>query len=132
MISHVLDTCAFLDLTTERWSAPDACEALQQAERPVLLAVSVWEIARKCRVGKLRLPCGLSEVHAFILKVCQHHQIELLALDSEICHGAELLDPFHEDPFDRMILALALKWEVPVFTTDRQFEKYPVVVIRQW
>ena len=43
-----------------------------------------------------------------------------------------VLPAHHEDPFDRMILALASQWKVPVFTTDRRFEKYPVEVIRQW
>lgn len=132
MISHVLDTCAFLDLTTERWSNARACEQLIGAERPVLLAVSVWEISRKHRLGKLTLPCELVGVYEFVLKVCQHHQIEIHELSAEICHSAELLPAHHEDPFDRMILALAKKWEAPVFTTDRRFELYPVKVIRQW
>ena len=35
-------------------------------------------------------------------------------------------------PSGGTILALAHKWDVPVFTTDRRFEKYPVPVIRQW
>jgi len=132
MISHVLDTCALLDLTAERWQNPAARAEFEKADHPVLSAVSVWEISRKCRLGKLILPCELSEVYGFILKVCQHHQIEIQILDGDICHRAELLPAHHEDPFDRMILALAQKWGVPVFTTDQRFENYPVRVIRQW
>ena len=132
MITHVLDTCALLDLTVERWHNPAARVALEQADHPVLSAVSIWEISRKCRLGKLVLPCELAEVYGFILKVCQHYQIGIQMLDGDICHRAELLPPHHEDPFDRMILALAHKWEVPVFTTDQRFENYPVRVIRQW
>lgn len=132
MITHVLDTCAFLDLTSERWSNPEARQELEQADKPVLLSVSIWEICRKARLGKLHLPCELSDAYAFLLRVCQHHQLEIVSLDGEICHRAELLEPHHEDPFDRMIVALAAKWDVPVFTTDRRFELYPVRVIRQW
>lgn len=132
MITHVLDTCALLDLTTDRWSNPTARSELEQAEAPVLLAVSVWEMSRKYRLGKLDLPCELSGVYEFVLNVCQHHQIQMQPLDGEICMLAELLPPQHEDPFDRMILALAHKWKAPVFTTDRRFESYPVEVIRQW
>lgn len=132
MISHVLDTCALLDLTTERWSSEAARTALESSDHPVLLTVSIWEISRKFRLGKLSLPCELSGVYEFILKVCQHHQIEIQVLDGDLCHRAELLPPHHEDPFDRMILALAHKWSVPIFTTDRRFEEYPVRVIRQW
>lgn len=132
MITHVLDTCALLDLTTDRWSNPAARAELEKAEAPVLLAVSVWEMSRKFRLGKLDLPCKLSGVYEFVLSVCQHHRIQVQPLDGEICMRAELLPPQHEDPFDRMILALAHKWEAPVFTTDRRFESYPVEVIRQW
>jgi PIN domain nuclease of toxin-antitoxin system len=132
MISHVLDTCALLDLTTERWSSKEARLAFECSEHPVLLSVSIWEISRKFRLGKLSLPCELAGVYEFTLKVCQHHQIEILALDGDVCHRAELLPPHHEDPFDRMIIALANKWEAPLFTTDRRFEDYPVNVIRQW
>lgn len=132
MISHVLDTCAFLDLTTERWTNQRARRALAHADRPVLLAVTVWEISRKFRIKKLSLPCKLSGVYDFILHVCQYHQIELERLDADICHRAEVLPPHHEDPFDRMIIALAEKWKAPVFTTDRRFEDYPIEVIRQW
>lgn len=131
MITHVLDTCALLDLTTERWSNPVAREELEQAEKPVLLAVSVWEISRKFQLGKLRLPCELPDLYEFLLRVCQHHRLEIVSLDGEICHRAALLDAQHEDPFDRMILALAAKWQVPVLTTDRRFEKNPVRVIPQ-
>lgn len=132
MISHVLDTCALLDLTTERWTRKAARLELAEADRPAILSVTVWEISRKFRVGKLKLPCELSGVYDFVLNVCQHHQIEIQLLDGDICHRAELLPPHHEDPFDRMILAFAEKWKVPVFSTDQRFEDYPVKVIRQW
>ena len=132
MISHVLDTCAFLDLIAERWSSERARTEFAGAGHPVLLAVSIWEISRKLRLEKLSLPCELCGVYGFILKVCQHHQLEIQPVDGDLCHRAELLPPHHEDPFDRMIIALAHKWSAPVFTTDRRFEKYPVPVIRQW
>lgn len=132
MISHVLDTCAFLDLATERWTNERALQEFEAAENPVLLAVSIWEISRKFRLGKLTLPCRQSGIYDLVLKICQNHQIQIQALDGDLCHRAELLPPHHEDPFDRMIIALGHKWEVPVFTTDRRFEKYPVEVIRQW
>lgn len=132
MISHVLDTCALLDLAAERWSNEVARRALEEAENPVLLSVSIWEISRKFRLGKLTLPCEQSGVYDLILRVCQNHQIEIQPLDGDLCHRAELLPPHHEDPFDRMIIALGSKWEAPIFTTDRRFEPYPVDVIRPW
>lgn len=131
MISHVLDTCALLDLAAGRWTDRVARRELAAASRPVVLSVAVWEIARKFRIGKLQLPCGQSEVLGFVREVCHRHQIALEPLTPEVCHAAELLPPHHEDPFDRMIIALAFHAHCPVFTTDKRFCDYPVRVIAQ-
>ena len=131
MISHILDTCALLDLASGRWTDPTAREELKSAKRPVVLCVSVWEIARKLRLGKLGLPCEQAGVIDFVRRICERHQLHLEILSAEICHRAELLPPYHEDPFDRMIIALATEAQCPVFTTDRQFKDYAIRVIVQ-
>ena len=105
--SHVLDTCALLDLAAGRWTDATARTELQRAEHPVVLSVSVWEIARKLRLGKLALPCDQRGVLDFVRAVCQRHSLHLAPLPAEVCHEAKLLPPHHEDPFDRMIIAAA-------------------------
>ncbi len=131
MISHVLDTCAVLDLASGRWTDPAARSELCAATDPVILCVSVWELARKLRLGKIGLPCPQSGVAGFVEEIARRHQLRVVPLEADLCAGAEMLPPHHEDPFDRMIIALAARDGCPVFTTDRQFEAYPVQVIRQ-
>ena len=131
MISHVLDTCAVLDLASGRWTDPKARDALSVAPDPVVLCVSVWELARKLRIGKIKLPCPQSGVAEFVEKIATRHKLRVAPLDAETCGNAEMLPPHHEDPFDRMIIALAVRAGCPVFTTDRRFDAYPVKVIRQ-
>ncbi|MFM7374617.1 MAG: type II toxin-antitoxin system VapC family toxin [Chthoniobacterales bacterium] len=131
MISHVLDTCAVLDLASGRWSDPVARESLSSASDPVVLCVSVWELARKLRLGKIKLPCQQSDVAAFAEKIAARHSLRIVPLDVDICAAAEMLPPHHEDPFDRMIIALAVRAGCPIFTTDRKFDRYPVEIIRQ-
>lgn len=131
MISHVLDTCALLDLAVGRWSDNRACQELKNASEPVVLCVSVWEIARKFRLGKLVLPFPQEHILEFVESLCERHQLRLVPLTAQTCHLAELLPPLHEDPFDRMILALAASSHAPVFTTDVRFRDYPVRVIPQ-
>ena len=131
MISHVLDTCAVLDLASGRWSAAPAREKLAEADHPVILCVTVWELARKLRLGKIRLPCQQSGVAKFVDQIARRHDLRVVSLDADLCAGAELLPPHHEDPFDRMIIALAVREGCPVFSTDRHFESYPIKVIRQ-
>jgi PIN domain nuclease of toxin-antitoxin system len=131
VISHVLDTCALLDLAAGRWTDQAARAELSGARDPVVLCVSVWEMARKLRVGRLQLPCEQAGILEFAEAVCERHQLRLVPLSAEICHAAELLPPHHEDPFDRMIIALAGQEGCPVFTTDRRFSDYPVRVLSQ-
>ncbi|MEI6861288.1 MAG: type II toxin-antitoxin system VapC family toxin, partial [Verrucomicrobiota bacterium] len=94
-----------------------------------VLSISVWEIARKLRLGKLALPCDQQGVIGFVRAVCQRHTLHLVPLTPEICHAAELLPPHHEDPFERMIIAAALTAHAPVFTTDPKFAVYTAKVI---
>jgi PIN domain nuclease of toxin-antitoxin system len=124
-----LDTCAVLDLASGRWTEVAAREALIAASYPVVLCVTVWEIARKLRLGKIAMPCDVGGVLEFVRAMCRRHKLDLLPLSAEICQAAELLPAHHEDPFDRMILALAIGEGAPVFTTDRRFLDYPVRVI---
>ena len=128
--SHLLDTCALLDLAAGRWTDQSARADLRDADHPVVLSVSVWEIARKLRLGKLTLPCRQDGVLEFVQAVCARHTLHLAPVTPEICHAAELLPPHHEDPFDRMIIAAALLARAPVFTTDPKFAAYAASVVR--
>jgi len=131
MISHILDTCAVLDLACGRWSNNSAKKELRGAEDPVVPCLAIWEISRKLRVGKLELPCEVDGVLEFVEAICERHKLRIQSLTKEICHQAELLPPLHEDPFDRMIIATAQQYRCPVFTTDRRFLDYPINVISQ-
>jgi PIN domain nuclease of toxin-antitoxin system len=131
VISHVLDTCAVLDLAAGRWSDPAARSELSAADDPVILCVTVWELARKLRLGKIILPCPQAGVAAFVEEIARRHQLRVVPLDADLCNAAEMLPAGHEDPFDRMIIALAVRAKCPVFTTDSHFDGYPVAVIRQ-
>jgi len=129
MISHLLDTCAFIDLILEKWNNPEAVRAFQSSRNPALLSVSIWEIARKQRKGRIKLPCRAENLLHFANEVCDYYRIELVDLDAETCWRSEQLPPHHEDPFDRMILARASAQNCPVFTCDRCFNAYDVQVL---
>jgi len=131
MTRHLLDTCAFLDLLSGRWTRPEAREALRGSPEAGLLCVSVWEMARKLRLGKLQLPCDLPGLLGFVQAACERHELRLLPLTADICHEAELLPAHHADPFDRMIIAAAHLASATVFTIDPRFAGYPVRLISQ-
>jgi len=125
----VLDTCALLDLVSERWNQQKAKDAFLNASNPALLSISVWEISRKFRLEKLSLPCGQQEILPFVRQICEHFSISIYPVSDVVCHEAEGFPLYHRDPFDRMIIAAAKLADCPVITTDRVFKQYEVTLL---
>jgi PIN domain nuclease of toxin-antitoxin system len=129
-VSHLLDTCALLDLVAGRWNDPDGIKTLESAAKPAVLSLSGWEIARKFRLGKLTLPCKADELEGFLDAVFTHYQLSWVSVTAEIALRAEKLPMHHKDPVDRMILSFAQVHKVPVVTSDRVFDQYDVQILR--
>ena len=58
----------------------------------------------------------------------RYHLTEL-PLDSALCTAAAELPRHHGDPFDRFIIAGALRLRLPVVTIDPKFSAYGVEVV---
>ena len=121
----LLDTHALL-----WWVADDARLGLKArvliadpANRVLVSIVSLWEIAVKARIGKLR-----ADVDA-ISHAADADGMEHLALTTEHLRALQALPLHHRDPFDRFIIAAALDRNLPVVTVDRQFAAYGVTVV---
>lgn len=91
----------------------------------VLSAASVWEMAIKASLGRLRLPTTVSGYVAE--KVRQGYR----PLSVSAVHAArvEELPWHHRDPFDRLLAAQALTEGCPVITRDRVFRKYGIEMV---
>ncbi len=123
-VTHVLDTCALVDLVAGRWQNQSAIQELENATHPVVHSLSAWEIARKLRIGKLSLPCETETLSEFLTEVMTHFQLTWYSLDAQNACHAESLPMHHKDPVDRMILSLSISKSIPLFSSDRQFELY--------
>jgi PIN domain nuclease of toxin-antitoxin system len=102
-------------------------EILTNGEEEIYLsAASSWEIAIKTRLGKYELgeppgryvPKRLAEQGIQSLSVTQNHSVKVYDLPL-----------YHQDPFDRLIIAQAIAEKMTVLTADRAFGKYPVSVV---
>ena len=119
----LLDTSALL------WLLDDsdrlglrARTAMQAAESLVVADASLWEIAVKISIGKLRTVPDFATVVSelgFERATVSARQIETLAA----------LPLRHRDPFDRMLISHALSDDLTVVTSDPMFEKYGVRVV---
>lgn len=89
-------------------------------------AVSAWEMAIKCSIGKLTLP---EHPHKFIKQQIQINNFTPMPIQLE--HGLFIheLPQFHKDPFDRLLIAQSTLEDMPILSTDSIFKKYTVSLI---
>ncbi len=86
-------------------------------------AASAWEIATKVRLGKLL------EAQAFergFLESIEESGYTLVPIDAETALRAGRLAAPHRDPFDRMIAAQALAYDMPVLSADTKLDVFGV------
>ncbi len=91
-----------------------------------LSAVSVWEIANKTALGRLRVREPVSEW--LVSEIRGNHFIPLPLTHEHALVAAEL-PRYHADPFDRMLIAQAQIEDLRIITADAQFERYDIRLI---
>lgn len=119
------DTQAFL------WLAMDDPQLTKKAKRIFLdeendfyfSLASIWEIAIKHSLGKLKLKQPLEK---FILNQMQENSIEQLNIHFRHVTKVNSLPFHHRDPFDRLIIAQAQEEDLSILSCDKIFDKYGV------
>ena len=83
---------------------------------------SLWEIAIKRGLGKLRSPGDFEEMMA-------EEGFELLGISYDHLRALDGLPQHHRDPFDRLLIAQTLAEGIPIATGDRRFAAYGVQIV---
>ena len=123
----ILDTCAILFLASgDRRLSRSARERLGNAPVRWFCSISSFEVALKHRQGKLELPLPPLR---WLRAVEGRYGLTELPLDSALCTAAAELPHHHRDPFDRFIVAAALRLRLPVVTIDSKFSAYGVEIV---
>lgn len=121
MSSLLLDTGAFaMVLTDDPRLTARAREAIAEAHRVALAAISLYEIGQKVRLGKW------PEMTPFAGGLADRaiaDGIELLPLSPVAALAAALLDWNHRDPFDRIIACVARSEGLALVSPDEAFEE---------
>jgi len=115
-----------LDTNTLIWAAmmPErlgaVIETLANGEC-IISAVSVWELAIKQGLGKIRLgaPAG-----AFVTRAAAEFNATTLSITTAHAAQVEHLPPHHRDPFDRLLVAQAQLESATLVTADRALAAY--------
>lgn len=124
----LLDTHTLLwFLTNDPSLSPQARSAIEAPTNVARVsAVSLWEVAIKCALGKLDLPASYEEVFPRQLET---NGFELLPIAPHHCAALLRLPFHHRDPFDRLLLAQAVAEGMTLVTDDSQFSPYGVPLL---
>ena len=98
-------------------------QIISEANNHIIVSVaSLWEIEIKRVVGKLVVDSGYIEA-------IKSNEIELLGIHPSHIVGLRSLSLFHNDPFDRMIIAQAQAECMTLLTIDKMVKEYDVDII---
>jgi PIN domain nuclease of toxin-antitoxin system len=123
----ILDTCAVLWLGSGGGRlSPAALKQIKQAPEIYVSVISGFEIALKNTAGKLTLPLPPMD---WLQQVIDSYSLTIVPLDLQTSIRAAQLPRFHDDPYDRFIIAVAKSNNWTVVTTDERFESYGIEVI---
>ncbi|MGH8402951.1 MAG: type II toxin-antitoxin system VapC family toxin, partial [Gammaproteobacteria bacterium] len=121
MNGYLLDSHTFLWWLAE----PDnlgkrAAKLLSKGDARLSLSIaSIWEIALKMSVGKLKLEDNWLEQ---IEQQCIARSITMLPIQPRHCAALSKLPFHHRDPFDRMLASQASNEDLAIISADRIFD----------
>lgn len=128
-MSPLLDTHAWIWwLTGQRDLRADERAALDRhaaRARPLLSAISLWEVQMLHRKGRLRLDVPFSR---WLVEASSPDVVEIVPITADVILRLDALPPrFPGDPADRIIVASALAAGADLFTRDRRIRRARVV-----
>lgn len=123
----LLDTHTFIWYVEDDARLPETTkEIIKSEENTILISIaSLWEISIKTSLNKLTLKASIEE----IINLIMENGFELLPILPSHIIKNNLLEYYHRDPFDRMIIAQGLSEEIVIVGKDEMFDKYDVTRI---
>jgi PIN domain nuclease of toxin-antitoxin system len=120
-----------LDTHTFLWFSEDDAKLSRVARRRIvdvrnerfLSIASIWEMAIKIGLGKLRLGVPLPEL---VQSGALDNGIAVLPIEKEHAIGVANLPAHHGDPFDRLLVVQARHEGMTVVGADEHFDAYGV------
>jgi PIN domain nuclease of toxin-antitoxin system len=123
----LLDTHTFIWFINgdERLSTKAKKEILKSSNSKFISMASIWEMAIKTSLGKLRINYPFEEVFNQI----EENGFEALPIIFDHILLVSQLEFHHRDPFDRLLIAQAIWENMKIISKDENFHKYQVKMI---
>ena len=124
---YLLDTHTFLWYLSGASALPgNIIETISKTEQVYLSVASLWEIAIKQSVNKLKYSDSIVDLG----EICKELHFEILDLDLPSIERVKKLPFLHKDPFDRILIAQAQENGLTIITKDMYIPKYDVSALQ--
>ena len=123
-MSYLLDTHTLLWWLSENPILSKQAKTIISTPKNLIFvsAVSAWEISIKKAIGKLEAPDDLEQAITYN----NFTPLEITIKDGNL---AGKLSNYHNDPFDRMLIAQAMNNNLTIITKDSKIPQYKVKTI---
>lgn len=127
-MKFLVDTHVLLWLLNKQRSLPRAVASalLDESNECFLSIASLWEMTIKASKKQLTLPGGSI---AEVARALQSSKLNLLGVDVLDLPHLEALSFLHRDPFDRVLIAQAIRHNLILVTIDTALEAYGVPIL---
>ncbi|MCL1489578.1 MAG: type II toxin-antitoxin system VapC family toxin [Pseudanabaena sp. Salubria-1] len=126
----VLDTCALIwwSLDPDLLSLPakTLCDQMEFQKNGLVASISLWEIALKVKKGKLDL--GV-DMNTYVETLQRSEVIQIVPIDTSLWVDSVNLDWEHRDPADRVVVALAQKYQAKLITKDNVIRDFYALTV---
>jgi PIN domain nuclease of toxin-antitoxin system len=121
-MNYLLDTHTFLWFLEGNSNLSEKARTIiENPENNNFISIaSIWEVAVKMSIGKLRLDIKIEDLKTEILR----NNFEILPLDFEHIIELSRLKEIHKDPFDRIIISQAVSEKLVILSKDANFSIY--------
>ena len=120
----LLDTHALIWYFEDSPKIPEKIVRLidSRFNRKYVCVVSLWEIAIKTNIGKLKMNFSFDD----LLDEITNSDLVVLQIENDYLRQLSYLPPLHKDPFDRIIIATAITESLTIVTVDENIQKYDI------
>ena len=125
----LIDTSALLWYAFDKTRLSKRAAAVIRQQGNRYSHVSLWEMAIKSSMGKLRLTNQqgqASDAKQFMLQLVPSLGLYALPVEFDDVAAVEALPLHHTDPFDRLLVLQAQRNHLAIVSADRVFEQYGV------
>ena len=130
-MNYLLDTCALIYLDTHpQIINREVLEKLDGADNIYVSAVTSWELSIKSSLENKERQIQLGvPVEVFFANCFNKYGLNYLPIEFHHPYKVAELPWIHKDPFDRLLIAIALDKDLTIVSSDQIIPKYDSIKV---